>query len=1152
LGEQAPSVLRCKKMPEIIFGGTANRKSLSYCEVSLTLDNTKKFYSVDYEEVVVTRKLYRSGESEYFINRNAVRLKDVLDLFRDSGVGIEGYSIIGQGQIEEIMSQKPEARREIFEEAAGITKHKAKKKESERKLEHTRDNLLRINDILTEVSEKLGPLEKEAADAAKARELKQNLKNLDVAYFLHQCENSAADREKISARLDAVLKEYAAAEENLKKLSSDYNIAMMEIANGDIYMNRLRENITELMVSSERIAGDARMYVERLNNLRKEASEISAEIAASEARLRDKEREKEDKISSYNEGAARLAEKKKTYEEIQGEFKTLSDSVEKQEKAIEKTSALLMDSMGRLSEIDQNKVKFEIERDILRDSSAASKSDYKEKKAALDALKREREKLSSEASAVAGELEKRSNERALANKNYADSLAELREAELKKNELELRKNELATKIKLTEEYIKDYAGYQEVVRRLMLEAQGNPKVASMIKGTVGEILTVPKDLQYAVEVALGFAIQNIIVETEYDASELIDILKEKGYGRATFLPISAVRSNSLSRDYDAALNEDGVIGVASDLIKYDKKFAGIVSNLLGRTVIVEDKEIGIRIAKKYRYGFRVVTLDGVQFSQTGAITGGSQPAKSSRILSRETELEEFGKRLKNTIKEIDTAAQLIAELKTESGEMENAAKVIDARVRKLELDLSNLNTRLSAADGEVGKAQAGIDKYLEAEKNAEARLNELSSLIKNAEKNKESLTSEKTSAEDFIAEAKDKFFNGKQALDTVRRQVTDALVAVNSVQNELDSLNRDLGMNKAETAHINSALLDLKARRATNEKEASAAEDRLKNAVVSPSEQKKLEEMKREVSDVEELKKKTQLKVADLDAKKAAASSSLAEISERKVREMGALERIDLDIENLSVRIRQDYDMDYSAAKAYGETAEKIAFNPSKAVQETNSLRRKIEKLGPVNELAEQQFGEAKERYETLKKQYGDLTAAERDLVKIINDITTEMVQKFSESFKKINDNFQEVYRELFGGGSARLELEREEGVSVLDAGIEIMAEPPGKKLTRISLLSGGERALTAIAILFAIIKLKPMPFSILDEIEAALDEANAGLFAQYLRKFSTYTQFIVVTHRKPTMALADMLYGVTMQEKGVSKLVSVRLEEAEKVAEAN
>lgn len=1153
LGEQSPSVLRCKKMPEIIFSGTTNRKSLSYCEVSLYLDNENHFYPVDFDEVIITRKLYRSGDSEYYINRVLARWRDVIDLFRDSGIGREGYSIIGQGKIDEILSAKPEARRQIFEEAAGISRHKAKRKETEAKLERTRLNIERLNDMVTEIGRTLAPLEDEAKNAAKGRELKKQLKLLDVAYFMHQCDHSAEEREKLSAKFKRTQKEYADKDAELNKLNSEYNISMMDVNNSDTFIRGRRDELTNMMVSAVEKQGDARVLSTKIETLRTEIASIEKDIIQYEGRMNDREKEKGELLNEFNEKNAELFDKKQAAEELVREYGTLAESVDRQEKELEKGNQLIFERQDKMSQLDQNRVAMEVERDMLVERMSGSKDEYKEKSSMLETLLKERARLTEQLNELLSERKDKAAEKASADENIAANATEYNETEVRNRRLEMELANLKYKITNEEEKKRDFTGYQDVVRRLMMDAENNSAVSSLIVGTVAQKLTVPKDLQMAVEVGLGNVLQNIIVETREDASKLIDRLREKGFGRATFLPIEAIRANPLSREAMRALDEPGVLGVASDLVKYERRFADIVSNIMGRMIIVEDSETGIRLSRKYGSAFRMVTLDGTLFAQGGGMTGGSKLGKSNQLLSRESDLENLYKKQKTVEKEQELLKTVLNELGAEKAELNRAANILGERLHRLDVDIEALNVKLAAVDKDVQYYKSETDRLRSLSDDGGVKIKELNDAISAAKKNRDALTSEGTNADDFLSEARDKLINDKMARDGMNTQVQASNMELARAQNSLDNIQKEIATNKADYQFITQTLLDLRSRRSINSKNLERTEQELAAKKYDEEDQKAIDAAKAEIEELEKLKARTQARITELDVLRTEANKALADINERRVRDENALDLVEVDIQNLASRIHDDYDMDYEAAKAYRDAMITVdfEFDPSKAPAESQSLRRRIERLGPLNELAEQKYVNEKERFDDYQNQCKDLNDAADDLVRIINELTTEMTDKFTTSFAQINLNFQEVFKELFGGGSAKLELEQVEGIGVLEAGIEINAAPPGKKPTRISLLSGGEKALTAIAILFAIIKLKPMPFSILDEIEAALDEANATLFAQYLRKFSKFTQFIVITHRKPTMMLADMLYGVTQQELGISKLVSVELEDALKEAKA-
>ena len=1153
LGEQAPKTLRVTKMPDLIFNGTTNRLSLSYCEVSLYLDNEDRRYNVDFDEVVITRKLVRGGEGEYFINRQPCRLKDIIDLFRDTGIGKEGYSIIGQGKIDEILSSSPDGRRKIFEEAAGISRHKARKIETERKLERARQDMSRINDILTEVGSTLGPLEKEASDACKVKSLREKLKYLEVSLFLHQCENSSENRERLRAKLKKANEELETQTKELERLNNDYNVTMMGIENGSKYSNMIRDEITNLRVAAEKAAGDSRALAKDIEYIKKDNLEIEEGRKVNKIKLEEKAKLIEEKFNLTVEKGNELKIKEQECDEITQEYNKISYAVEQQEKAIEASNEMFVNRLSKSAEIDKDVAALELERKLLLDGLANDKDEYDDKKELFDKVTKIREDFINEKALFEKEKQEKLEEINIANVNKNNAEAEFKEMQAKKVMLQTRIQNLEFKKSLIEENINSYSDYEGSIQNLMKYAESHSDVASKIIGTLAEIITVPRDLQLAIEIALGKSVQNIITKNEHDASDLMRVLRENNLGRATFLPMTTMKYNDLSREQARALDEDGVVGVASELIRYDSQYNNIISNLLGKTVIVEDQQTALRISKKYGYSFRSITLEGDVYSPSGALTGGATAKGGAKILSRESEKEEAAKKLRQAKKDLELISADLGDREEELKELSNAVGVISSRIAKLDIDITKVDGDIARCDKELDFYQQEMKKLFAGNEGSLTRIDEIEKLLKQASKNKETIASDKVGTDDYIAELKNKFFEDKQIREVLNKQVTAVMMEVTALRNEIDSIEKEIAGLKAECRILESELLDFEVREKFNNGRLERINKDLESTVFSEEEKKKLDDLKQELEGLEAEKERMNVLVKELDLKRIEQNELVGKIKEKCIREEANLEMIDTAIQAMSQRMEENYGYDLEAAKAYHVTVDPIAieveFVPDKANNEINSIRRKIERFGPINELAEEKFREETERYNDLNNQFNDVQKAEQDLVQIINELTTEMVEKFTVSFNQINTNFNEVFKELFGGGRAKMELEK--GVNVLEAGIEIMAEPPGKKLSNLAPLSGGERALTAIAILFAIIKLNPMPFSILDEIEAALDDNNAKLFAQYLNKFSKSTQFIVVTHRKPTMQLCNTLFGVTMQEKGVSKTVRVKLEEAEKHAES-
>lgn len=1152
LGEQAPKTLRVTKMPDLIFNGTTNRLSLSYCEVSLYLDNEDRRYNVDFDEVVITRKLVRGGEGEYFINRERCRHKDIIDLFRDTGIGREGYSIIGQGKIDEILSNSPEGRRKIFEEAAGISRQKARKVETERKLERARLDMSRINDILQEVGSSLGPLEKEATDACKVKALRQKLKYLEVAYFLNQCDNSADTRERIRNKLKKINEDLNEQTSELDRLNRDYSVTMLGIENGTKYSNMVRDQITELMVAAEKALGEGRALGKDIEYAKQDNEAIAEARKVNKIKLDEKARAIEEKYNLSVEKSNELKLKELESEEINKEYTKISYSVEQQEKAIEASNEMFVDRLSKSAEIDKNVAELELERKLLLDGLSSSKDEYEDKKQLSADVEKIKDGFIQEKSLFEKEKNEKLEELNLANINKTNADNELKEMQQKKVALQSRIQNLEFIKGVVEENINSYNDYDGSIQNLMAHAKNHPDVQSKIVATVAEIITVPKDLQVAVEIALGKSIQNIITKNEYDASDLMKTLRSNNLGRATFLPMTTIKYNDLSKEQERALDENGVVGVASELVRYDSKYNNIISNLLGRTVIVEDQETALRISKKYGYSFRSITLEGDVYSPSGALTGGAISKGSAKILSRENEKEDVIKKIRQAKKDLELISADIADRERECRELANAVSVISSRISKLDIEITRIAGDVSKCDKEIEFYQSEMKKLFSGNEGSLSRLNEIEALLKTAGQSKESIVSDKTSTDDYITELKNKCYEDKQTRELLNKQVTSVMMEVTSIKNEIDLLSKDIASLKAECKILEQEIIDFDVREKFNNGRLERLNRELEKIVSNSKEQAEINELKEKLVELDAEKDRMNELVKELDQKRIEQNDVVNKTKEKLIREEANLEMVDTQIATLSQRMEENYGYDLDKAKEYFLTVDpqslEIEFVPEKANAEINTIRRKIERFGPINELAEEKFREESERFEDLNKQFGDVQKAEQDLIQIINELTAEMVEKFTASFNVINENFNEVFKELFGGGRAKMELEK--GVNVLEAGIEIMAEPPGKKLSNLAPLSGGERALTAIAILFAIIKLNPMPFSILDEIEAALDETNARLFAQYLNKFSKHTQFIVVTHRKPTMQLCNTLFGVTMQEKGVSKTVRVKLEEAEKHAE--
>ncbi|MDD2227224.1 MAG: chromosome segregation protein SMC [Clostridia bacterium] len=967
LGEQSSKNLRGTSMQDVIFSGTEKRRSLSYCEVSLFFNNSDRFFDIDFDELSVTRKIYRSGESEYLINKNQCRLKDIVTLFFDSGIGRDGYSIIGQGKVEEIISSKPESRRKIFEEAAGIAKFKSRKEEAERKLERTRENLNRLRDIVGEIERQLGPLKKQAETAKKYLDFKYHLKDLEVNAYIYQYENMGEVKAQLNTKMDGILEELSLRQTELVGLNQKSVDNMEKISQIDDNIKQINNEILVLTVGFEKQIGEIKLFQERIASVKDKNETIKQDISNLENSIKKYFDEKKSKEIRKNE----LQKNAKEIEESSPEYSDL----------IKNYSTLKVKAVNLISKI--------------------------------------------------------------------------KEEEQNINNLNAKIQVFENRHRLLSEMQAEFEGYAYAVKKLLKESEKNVAIKNRMVGLLASLIKVPQKFETAIEVALGAAIQNIVTTDEENAKILINYLKSNQLGRATFLPISSMKPRYISHEFRNLLSTSGCHGVAAELISYDRRIKNVVENLLGSVVLTENLDIAVNIAKKSNFAFKIVTLDGDVLNPSGAMTGGSRKSQAVNLISRE--------------REISTLATDIQKAKNDYEKGQNV--------------LNDLNEKFDEVQQKIGE--------IEKRKNS----NEISEAVKIAE-----IKTEINSIENDFVRIQNQIFEIESTIKTKNQQIENNLYFI--------------------------------------KKEETSIQDMQKNSLDTEN-TAKLEQLKENQEEFEQNRITLQGQLKEIDLKKEQAMQEINRINDKKFRVEMEFTKLETDAETMQQRIYEEYELTYETCLEF----RREDFEIDEALSKIYELKKEISKLGYVNVNAIEDSIAICERYDEMSLQVQDLETAEADTCKIIEELSDEMSTRFLEEFEKINSNFSITFKELFGGGNAKLQLVGSD--NILEAGIDIVAEPPGKKLQNITLLSGGEKALTAIAILFAIIKLKPMPFCLLDEIEAALDESNVERFAQYLRRFSNQTQFIVITHRKPTMELADSLYGVTMEEKGVSKIVSVKLNEA-------
>ncbi len=1135
LGEQSMKSLRGTKSLDIIFAGTQNRKSLGFAEASLVFDNSDGALPIEYTEVTVTRKIYRSGETGYYINKVPCRLKDVLELFMDTGIGKDGYSIIGQGKIDEILSNKSEDRRHIFEEAAGIVKYRTRKQESEKKLEHTKLNLLRINDILTEIEGNLEPLQMQADKAKKYLNLREELKNIEIGLFVYNIEKYKQDLEKVVQDIEIMQSQCNDEEGRLERVK-----ILKEELKSSI------DEITETIENMSNIGFESQKQIEQLNS----------DINVAKTRIANNNENNDRYLKEIEEQNAKIKELKDEIEQKEAKKDNLKQNKEKFEKELnekqaeldkltEKLSSKELEIEGYKHTVEENTdKKYELQSEInaqninyqnFEKRQAQIKQEMQSTISELDGTRLNKEDIAKQFNEIENKKNKAQNSLNEVAKQREEANQKIKSFESNINILSSEMRIKESRLKFLIETEKEKEGYIKSVKSLLKDCENIKELGKGMNGVLANIIEVPDDLQIAIEMCLGASLQNIVTETETDAKRLVEHLRKNNLGRASFLPISSVRGKKLDKIKG---NESGVIGIASDLIKYNKKYEQIILNLLGRTVIVDNMDTAIKVAKQNGYTFRIVTTEGDLINPSGAITGGSVAKKTVNILGRGKEIEKLKKEIKNL-------KQKIEKLENDKQNYEESIEGILELSANLEKELQEIDITYATEKQKVISINENIEKL-------EKRLNRLKEEQANLEKQKEEAVSTKGDLQveinkiveqneelsKIITEFAELNKDDQKYIDDLNFDITNLKISVSSfdeseasIQEIQERINQELENAHTSIENKNTQIEQIKK---DNEELEKSIQETLQ----------KIEEVKESVnsssSKIEELKKERAQKSEKLSKQEDEITAKFKVIEDLK----GQLVKLDVkktkieeDINGIINKMWEEYELTPNNAEQY-QKPENVALTQRRV----NSLRTEIRELGSVNVDSIEEYKNLKDRYDFMSEQRLDLENTMSKLRKVISDMTQIMKEQFKEKFKVINKNFGEVFAELFGGGKAELTLEDEE--NILECGIDITVQPPGKKLQNMMLLSGGEKAFTAIALLFAILKINPAPFCVLDEIEAALDDVNVFRYADYLKKFTDHTQFLVITHRKGTMEVADTVYGVTMEESGISKLLSMKLKQ--------
>ena len=1138
LGEQSAKTLRGSSMQDVIFSGTQGRKSLSYCEVSLFFDNSNKMFSIDYNELIITRKLFRSGESEYYINKQPARLRDIVDLLHECGIGKEGYTIIGQGKVEEIMSAKPEDRRMIFEEATGIAKFKTRKNESQRKLERTHENLVRYIDILTEIENQLAPLERQAAKAREFNELSEELKYHELNTYIAKVDGVETAKGKINTRIKGLDEQSALRNEELVKAQGEYDKIFSDITDADTKLNQLHDELLEKRVSMEKSSGAKQLYEQKISYLKSQIERAEKEIESNIALIDECKTSFSSNEDKLKEDTAQLEKLKEKAEKLSKRLLSVSEKIALGEELQDANRKKVIESIETLSDIKLNKGTMSIEKNNLVEK-------LNELTVKLDELSVKREEqfnnkekcdknideLDRAVFDLKNQIEQKENEV----RNGNEEVAKLDNAIYSLNSVITT---LVTKDNFYKALKDNYEGYAPAVKNLLNKAKQNGELKRRIKGVVAELIKSDKKFDIALETALAAAAQNVVTATPDDARYLIEYLKVNGLGRITFLPITSVKPREQSVQVTLALKEQGALGVANELVSYDKQYENVISNLLGNTLIVDTLQNATRIADKYRFAFKMVTLDGDVFTTQGAMTGGSRRTDTVGLLSSDRKIEDNAEQLKKKRAEMDSIKAEKVELEKKRDKALDSLTLLGDMYNGKRQQILVEREKQAVAEKSLSELGQSIENTTDLIEDVKARIEKLDADYQAVHMGGARLEAERTSATETANKHQAEYDALKKERDQLAGESTEIQVKITELKGSITALNAE---NTRLSGVISEAENSNRGLKKSNEGAEGIIEELRRDQekiALTKAEQDYINGIRAKIEDIEKNKSELREKLNRNDEKKQYLTNAITELSEKKHAEEIALAKIDSDLEYLQQSIWEDYQETYeTAVKCRAEN-----YDASFGESEINRIRKKRSSLGAINATAIEDSKALKERYEEMTTQKEDLEKAEKDLQEAIDKIKSEMLTQFDEGFTKINENFQRIFKELFGGGRAMLQMDYSEVDDRLEAGVEIVAEPPGKKLQKLSLLSGGEKALTAIAILFAILKLRPMPFCVLDEIEAALDEANVDRFARYLKKFSQDTQFIVITHRKPTMELADALFGVTMQEKGVSKMVSVKL----------
>ncbi|MDO4941868.1 MAG: chromosome segregation protein SMC [Lachnospiraceae bacterium] len=1133
LGEQSARQLRGSKMEDVIFSGTELRKPMGSAYVAITLDNSDHSLPVSFDEVTVARRVYRSGESEYLLNNSVCRRKDIVEMFFDTGIGKEGYSIIGQGQVEKILNGKPEERRELFDEAAGIIKYKKNKLTAEKSLEKERENLTRVNDILSELTDRVEPLKEQSAKAKDYLQYRDSLKNADIQMFLLEQTKMQDENADVTNHIQVIERDIHDGRIRYERTKSKNDALEQELSDLRTAIDEQTDKLQQEKVEKEKLEGEINVLNEQIKTEKTKEEHYYSNVSRVEMELDGKRRQMAEVLRQQEQ----ILVRQKQNAQKEKEERWALDAVEQQKAEIERQLDEILGHIKGMAE-DQTEISNKMEHFATVREQLALRIEDLDKR--LNENKREYDKIWESRDIYDRKLKELQQLEITTASKMKEALEQRSELIRKGNQLsqkgEDKKQEIfriQSRLETLKNMAERYDGYGNSIRRVMEQRTHNPGII----GVVADIVKVEKQYEIAIETALGGSIQNIVTDNEQTAKCMIAFLKEKKYGRATFLPLNAVKNRYPFRQ-EQALKEPGVIGLASSLVQTEKRFEQLVDSLLGRIVIVDTIDHAIALARSYHYSMRIVTLGGESFNPGGAMTGGAFK-HSSNLLARNREISE-AKRLENQKKkeylELKSQYDSIAE---EKDSLEKQISIWEKEDQERSLDINTVVLNKQQMENRCQEIERIRDDLEKEKASLEEDKKSMTENVRNLLDKKKGLEEQNQSRESLQKELEKQLEHLKEREEHHVGELSEVQLQANSYEQQMNFSKENENRVQEEIERLEYDLKEIK-------EDASDREDMVEHIENRITEiHKRIHELNKQVMDGEVALKKAQQSEKQKNQQykhsmedRESLSRHMAALDKEIYRLQSRKEKLDEKIQNLTDYMWESYEMTYRMAK--DQWKDEITMSVSDLKKEIGKWKHKIKNLGSININAIEEYKEVSERYEFLLNQHDDIVKAEGQLVNLIRELETEMRKQFKDKFCDIQEMFASVFKELFGGGHAKLELTEDE--DVLEAGIQIIAQPPGKKLQNMMQLSGGEKALTAISLLFAIQSLKPSPFCLLDEIEAALDDSNVGRFSQYLHKLTKDTQFIVITHRKGTMTAADMLYGITMQEKGVSTLVSVNL----------